>query len=105
MAESVAVGSSEGAMNTKATSEEQLITRWVEPNPHTAALAEAWVLPHCVSVWTVIRQLELDAGQIADVAGAYDIPDEAVQAAIAYYHRHKQEIDARIHEHRAFFGV
>ncbi|HZU76622.1 MAG TPA: hypothetical protein VFA70_07645 [Dehalococcoidia bacterium] len=90
-------------MSTAAAQE--LITRWIEQNPYHPEPASAWVLPRCVSVWVVIRQLELDRGDVASVANAYELPRDAVEAARAYYAQHKAAIDARIHEHRAFFGV
>jgi uncharacterized protein (DUF433 family) len=35
-------------------------------------------------------------GDVAQLAAAYALPREAVEAALAYYHRHKELIDARI---------
>jgi uncharacterized protein (DUF433 family) len=49
-----------------------------------------------VHVTTIIRQLDRDGGAIDRVARAYRVPPEAVRAAIAYYERHKDVIDARI---------
>lgn len=90
-------------VNTK--SDEALITRWIEPNPHRPEPAEAWVLSGCVAVWVVIRQLELEQWKPQGVADEYGLEVEAVRAAVAYYHRNRDEIDARIARNRAFFGT
>lgn len=85
------------------TPEEKLIARWIEPNPHKPGPAEDWVLPQVVSVWALIWQLQLDKWQIQLVAEDYDLPVEAVEAAVVFYHRHKTEVDARIARNRAVF--
>jgi hypothetical protein len=36
------------------------------------------------------------AGNVAQAAADYEIPVEAVEAARAYYRRHRQPLDARI---------
>ena len=87
----------------EATPEEQLVARWIEPNPQRAGVAEAWVLPGCVSAWVIIGQLKLEYWKAEVVAGEYELPLEAINAAIAYYHRHQDAIDTRIAESRAFF--
>lgn len=83
----------------------ELITRWIEPNPHKPGPAEAWVLPRCVSVWAAVRQLELEGGQSERVAEVYDTSVEAIEAAVAYCRQHRRVIDAHIRKNRAFFGV
>jgi uncharacterized protein (DUF433 family) len=91
------------AMN--AATEQQLILRWITPNPHKPGPADAWVLPGHVSVWAVIRQLELEGGDPASVTEVYELPVEAIEAARAYYLQHKRAVDARIQQNRAFFGA
>lgn len=86
------------------TRTEGLITRWIEPNPHKPGSAEALVLPRRVSVWAVVGQIELEHGRLQNVAEAYDLPAEAVEAAVSYHERHRAEIDARIARNRAFFA-
>lgn len=86
------------------TRTEELIARWIEPNPHKPGFAEALVLPRRVSVWAIAGQIELEHGKLENVAEAYDLPPEAVEAATSYYERHRAEIDARIARNRAFFA-
>lgn len=83
---------------------EQLIARWIEPNPHKPGSAEALVLPRRISVWALIELWRLDGKSLPDVAEAYDLPLEAVQAAVSYYRRHKAEVDARIERNNAAFA-
>jgi hypothetical protein len=90
-------------MRTRVAVANKLIDRWVEPSPHKPGPAEAWVLPGCVSIWVVICQLEIEAGKAEVVAEDYELPLEAVQAAIAYYQSHKKAVDRRIARNRAFF--
>jgi uncharacterized protein (DUF433 family) len=45
---------------------------------------------------TVVRQLKMDDGDIDRVAQSRDLSVEAIRAAIAYYERHKELIDAKI---------
>jgi uncharacterized protein (DUF433 family) len=80
---------------------EVLIARWIKANPHKPQPEEAWVLPHSVSIWAVIAQLELDDWDRAGVADYYELLVEAVDAAIAYYELHRAAIDARIARNRA----
>jgi uncharacterized protein (DUF433 family) len=47
-------------------------------------------------VRTIIRQLKLDDGDIEQVAESRDLSVEAIRAAIAYYERHRDVIDAKI---------
>jgi uncharacterized protein (DUF433 family) len=78
--------------------------RWIKPNPYKSGPADAWVLPRHVSVWAVIRQLQLDSWQAELVAEGFELPLKAVEAAIRYYRRHKASVDARIERNRLFFG-
>ena len=91
-------------MATDTTSEDKLISEWIEPNPYKPGPAEALVLPHHVSVWALIELWLLDGGGIRDVAQQYDLPVEAVGAAVRYYRRHKAEVEARIQRNNAFFA-
>jgi len=77
--------------------ERNLIERYIEPNPYRPGLANARIIPpHSVSVWALIGYLDAVHGNIAKVAEDYELPFEAVQAALAYYRQHQSVIDARI---------
>ena len=76
--------------------DDTIITRYIEQNPHYASLDAARVKEYGVSVWALIAHLRAVGGDVARVAADYALPCEAVEAAIAYYRRHKNLIDARI---------
>lgn len=88
-------------MPRSSAAESDLIKRWIELHPHKTEPAEALVRPRLVSVWAVAGQLELEHGAVEVVAEVYDLPPEAIEAAKAYYHRHKPDIDARLARNRA----
>ncbi len=76
--------------------DERLIARYIEPNPNKPGLDEAWLADSAVSVWALIGYLRAVGGDIEQVANDYEVPREAVEAAIAYYRKHKELIDNRI---------
>ena len=51
---------------------------------------------HGVEVWSLIGYVKGIHGNRADVAAGFDLPIEAIEAAEAYYRRHKAIIDNRI---------
>lgn len=90
-------------MELQLRTDDELVARWIKPNPHKPRPAEAWVLPHHVSVWAIILQLELDGWKAETVAETFELPVEAVEAAIRYYRSHRSDVDARILRNRRFF--
>src|SRR5512134_2538078 len=78
------------------STEERLIAKYIEPHPWKGGADEVLLKPYGQSIWAIIDHLLGSDGDLADVAQAYDIPVEAVQAARAYYPRHKEVIDNRI---------
>ncbi len=76
--------------------DQQLITRWVEPHPWRGDVAEARLKGSKISVWAIVGHLRTVRGDVDAVASDYQLPREAVEAAIAYYHEHQAAIDARL---------
>jgi len=76
--------------------DDKLLAGYIETNPHYPTPDEARVKGYGVSVWAIIAHLRVVDGDVARVAEDYALPKEAVEAAMAYYHRHKSLIDARI---------
>jgi uncharacterized protein (DUF433 family) len=76
--------------------DDQLLARYIEINPHYPTPDEARVKRYGVSVWALIAHLHSVDGDVARVAHDYVLPKEVVEAAIGYYERHKDLIDARI---------
>ena len=80
--------------------EEHLIERYIELNPHKPWVAEARLKDYGIAVWALIGYLPAVGGDVARAAADYEIPREAVEAALAYYHRHQALIDARLAANR-----
>lgn len=76
--------------------EDELIEKYVEPNPDGRGLDEARLRTHYVNVWAIVGYYEAYEGDISEAARGFDVPDEAIEAAMAYYRRHKCLIDNRI---------
>ena len=81
--------------------DDELIARYVEPNPHKSSLAESRLIQSGVAVWALIAYWKGVGGDVACVAHDFDVPGEAVEAALAYYRRHKSLIDARLEANAA----
>jgi hypothetical protein len=82
-----------------------LIARYIRRDParHGRDRARTGTNEGTVAVWMVIS--DLNAAGIAEVADAYDVPEEAIVAAIASYRRHRDPIDARLLlQNQAFHG-
>lgn len=77
-------------------SDNDRITAYIELNPHRPGPDEALLKAYGVPVWALIGYLPAVGGSVSHVAADYDVPLEAVEAAIAYYHQHRSIIDARI---------
>ena len=73
-----------------------LIRQYLEFNPHKPGLDEVWFKDEGVPVWALIGYLQAAEGDIDRVAKDYEVPREAVEAAIAFYRLHHVVIDNRI---------
>lgn len=79
-------------------SDDQLIERYLKPDPNTGDPAE-WRLKeeeNGVPVWALAAVLFNDFSNAAQVIHDYQISPEALDAVWAYYRRHRGIIDARI---------
>lgn len=74
----------------------QRIARWIEPHPPKRSAAEARLKGSMISVWAMIGQLRATDRDVPRVAKDYNIPLEAVEAALAYYEEHRAIIDDRL---------
>lgn len=76
--------------------EDRLIETFVELNPSLPGAEEARIAGYGVPVWALVAHARAISGTAEEVARDYSIPPEAVEAALAYYRRHKAAFDARI---------
>lgn len=73
-----------------------LMRTWLQDHPHRPAPYEVIVGPHSVPVYALIGYLEVAKGDLCKVAEAYDVPLDAVKAAVVYYSRYPEIITARV---------
>jgi uncharacterized protein (DUF433 family) len=74
---------------------DELIARYIELDPDHPSEAEARIAKYGVPVWALVGYAPAARGNLSEVARVYDLPLDAVYAAILYYHRHKAVIDDR----------
>ena len=76
--------------------EAELIARYVKPHPSDRGRAYAWLPAYGQSVAAIVRGIRAREGDIGQLREDWELPKEAVRAAIAFYRRHRPFIDARI---------
>jgi uncharacterized protein (DUF433 family) len=76
--------------------EEDLVARWIIENPNRPGADDVWLRDFGVPVWALIGHLRATGGSTAEVAVDYEVPVEAVNAALAYYELHRSLIDERL---------
>ncbi|HEV2109520.1 MAG TPA: hypothetical protein VGR16_14770 [Thermomicrobiales bacterium] len=81
---------------TKIAQADAALDRMVEQDSHRTGRHHARLVGSGTHVWVIIATLHRLDGNVEAVARAFDNPVEAVQAAIRYYQRHQQLIDAQI---------
>lgn len=83
-------------MAKTSTRDQELITKYIELDPDRPWRDRARIIGYGVEVWSLIGYLKGMDGNRAEVAAGFDLPVEAIEAAEAYYRRHKEIIDNRI---------
>ncbi|HVC33832.1 MAG TPA: hypothetical protein VNL16_10015 [Chloroflexota bacterium] len=80
-----------------AMTDDELIAREIEDDWYHPGPADVRLRRSGVHVWAIIG-FYLGAGGLdkATVAQDYEIPVEEIEACLAYYRRHRAEIDARL---------
>lgn len=76
--------------------DDELIARYIEENPWHPGPADVRLAESGVPVWALAGQHLAAAGDAAQLAADFAVPCEAVEAALAYYRRHRAVIDARL---------
>ncbi len=82
----------------------ELIAIYIARDPRHPGLYDSYLPAYGVSVWAIISRFAGENnGDIDETAADYDLPREAVEAALAFYERHTAAIDARIEAQNAQF--
>jgi uncharacterized protein (DUF433 family) len=74
----------------------ELIATYIDTDPYRPGVADAILIDSGVHVWAIMGAILLTGATPDEVARDYDIPREAVDAAIAYYRQYRPVIIARI---------
>lgn len=75
------------------TTDQQLIAKYIEAKPRLEGREDARLVGYGVPVWALIGYYEAVEHDEERVARDYDLPLEAVRAALAYYRQNKKAID------------
>lgn len=73
-----------------------LVHQYIQSNPHRPGADEVVLIPFGVPVWALIGAVTYTNATPEEVAQEYEIPLPAMYAALAYYHRNRAVIDARL---------
>jgi uncharacterized protein (DUF433 family) len=79
----------------KTMTDDELIEQYITADPWDGP-SEARLTDFGVQVWALVGALPAANDDIAELARAYALPLEAVEAAMAYYRRYQANIDARV---------
>jgi uncharacterized protein (DUF433 family) len=77
---------------------DKLIERRIEPHPDPVKRGDAWVRlkERGVLVYAIIGSMTPTFDNADDVADAFAVSREAIDAARAYYQQHTEAIDSRL---------
>ncbi len=79
------------------------LDQYIDPGSTVTGPADARIAG--VHVWALIGYLRANGGNGDQAAADYDLPPEAIEAARAYYARHRAVIDAYLTLQASFFGA
>ncbi len=91
-------------MVTRTDDVDKLIAEYIEPNPYKSGRDQVRIVGAGVSVWAFIANLHAINDDLTQGAKDYELPREAAEAAVHYYRRYKDLIDARIAVNEAAFN-
>ena len=80
-----------------------LIERYIEKDPNKPGRSNVRLKDYGVHVWALVGYGPAVNDDLEEIARAYDIPLEAVKAAMLYYERNRGPIDYRLEEMAAAY--
>ena len=78
-----------------------LIARHIGPHPSNHGIDEYWLTEPGIPVWAIIGQWKVEDGNEDETVAVYHITREELEAALAFYERHRTAIDHRLEQNRA----
>lgn len=85
--------------------DDALIRAYVNAPARPGDPGDARLAGYGYPVWIVIDALAAADHDLARVAREYELPEDAVRAAVAFYRRFPEAIDARARANAAVFGA
>jgi len=81
-----------------AIGDQELIDRYIDAewDRYPSGRADARLKDYGVPVWALIGQLQAIGSDLDQLAADYELPREAVEAALAFYRQNKKYVDARL---------
>ncbi|MHB8576614.1 MAG: hypothetical protein ACYDCQ_14925 [Dehalococcoidia bacterium] len=83
-------------MDTTRSAVAKHLARFIDANSVVDGASEARLATYGMHVWAIIGYLRAADGDAHEVARAYDVPIEHVNAAMAYFALHTDAINARL---------
>lgn len=80
-----------------------LIERWIDPDPRDYGVSDARLKRTGTSVAAIISDLEAENGDVGQAAQDFVATHDEILAAVFFYWRHKEIIDAEIALRRSGF--
>ncbi len=80
-------------MQTHAETDDELIARYLEPNPYKLGKANYRLLESGMAMWVFAGRLEAANHDLAQIAWEYEISPAQIDAALAFYEQHRAAID------------
>lgn len=76
-----------------------LVKKYIERHPHKPGRAEVVIVGTGIPVWALVGYWK-GVGDVKKVAADYELPLEAIEAALEYYHQNEAVIDNRLEENQ-----
>jgi uncharacterized protein (DUF433 family) len=80
--------------NRSANTLDELVDYWIAPDPYHLGRHNFVIRESRLHVWAIIADLEGSNWDVAAVAKARDLPEDAIRAAIAFREQHRALFDA-----------
>ncbi len=82
--------------SNEAGADRALIARWIKPERAYPGDPEARVVDTDIPVWALVGHFKANGEDAGLTAADYRLPPEAIKAALAYYRKRREIIDARL---------
>ncbi len=83
-------------MTMKPLKGQALIDQWIQPAPRGAAPLTAKLKGRGIEAWVIVELWQRSGHDVSNVADAFNLPQAAVEATLAYYRKHKNLFDEHI---------